>query len=198
METIIIASQNEHKMKEYKEYFKNYKVLSLNDIGFVGEIDETGDTFEENSMIKAKAVSEWLHKNGKDAPVIADDGGLCVDALDGAPGVHSARYAGDHNVQANRNKILCELKGKKNRNAHFTDVLTKYYPDGHYVVGVGHTYGRITYKMYGDRSFGYDPIFYSFDLHKTFGKATKAEKNAVSHRGRALVELLKNDKKSSR
>ena len=195
MEELIIATQNEHKMKEYKEYFKKYNVLSLNDIGFEGEIDETGDTFEENSLIKAKAVSEWLHKNGKDAPVIADDGGLCVDALGGAPGVYSARYAGNHDAKANRHKLLHELKGAKTRNAHYTDVLTKYYPDGHYVVGVGHTYGRITYKEYGDTSFGYDSIFYSYDLHKTFGKSTKQEKNKVSHRGRALVELLKNDSK---
>jgi len=194
METIIIATQNEHKMKEYKEFFKGYNVLSLNDMGFVGEIDETGETFEENSLIKAKAVSEWLKSQGKCVPVIADDGGLCVEALGGAPGVYSARYGGNHDFAANRRKLLKELRGAKNRNAHFTDALTKYYPDGHYVVGVGHTYGRITYKLYGDTSFGYDPLFYSYDLHKTFGKATREEKNKVSHRGRALADLLKNDR----
>ena len=195
MSTIIIASNNEHKIKEYRQIFASDKVLSLADIGYVDDVEETGTTFEQNSLIKAKAISQWLQHKGIQAAVLADDSGLCVDALGGAPGVYSARYAGDHNVIATRRKLFKELKGVGNRNAHFRCVITKYYPDGHYVVGAGNTYGRITHKEYGDKSFGYDCMFYSYDLHKTFGRASMEDKNKVSHRGRAINDLLKNDVK---
>lgn len=113
MEKIIIATANQHKLKEFAQIFAPKQVLSLKDIGFEQEIEETGTTFFENALIKAKTVSEFLAKKSISASVIADDSGLCVNALDGAPGVYSARYAGKHTFEANRQKLLNQLKDKK-------------------------------------------------------------------------------------
>ena len=127
---------------------------------------------------------------GKDYIVLADDSGLCVDALNGEPGVYSARYAGGHgNNQANRDKLLSNLEGK-DRSAYFCCTIVVMYPDGTYKVFEGKTYGKITTEELGDKSFGYDCIFYSNDLNKTFGEASEEEKNSVSHRARALNQLI--------
>ena len=190
MKTIVLASNNKHKLKEFKKILKNYKILTLNDIGYTDDIEENGKTFEENAKIKAKAVQEFLKKNNLDYPVISDDSGLCVDSLNGAPGVYSARYAGEHgNDQENRNKLIKELTGKNN-NAYFICVIALYYPNNEYKTFEGKTYGKIIDEEIGSKEFGYDCIFYSNDLNKTFGEASEEEKNSISHRSRAIQKLL--------
>ena len=190
MKTIVLASNNKHKIKEFKEILKDYEILSLNDIEYYDEIEETGETFEENSLLKAKTIHDFLKKKGLEYIVIADDSGLCCEALNGAPGVYSARYAGNHNDQANRDKLRKELKDK-DHTAYFNCTIVVYYPDETHKVFVGKTYGTIIEEEKGDKSFGYDCIFLSKDLNKTFGEATEEEKNSVSHRGRAIGEMLK-------
>lgn len=189
MKKIVLASNNKHKIREFKEMFCDYDVLTLDDIGFFDDIEETGTTLLENSLIKARAVTEFLNKNGKSAIVIADDSGLFVDALDGAPGVYSARYSGNHNDKGNRDKLLQELRGEENRTAYYACTIVKMKPDGSFAHSEGKTFGRITDKEYGTSDFGYDRIFFSDDLQKTFGEATDEEKNKVSHRARALEDL---------
>lgn len=190
-QTIVLASNNAHKIKEFREIFNTYKILSLKDIGFTSEIVEDGNSFVENSKIKAITVSEYLKKNNITASIIADDSGLCVESLNGAPGIFSARYSGDHDDQKNRNKLLKDLENHNNRNAYFCCVLVELTPNGEFITAEGRTYGKITTKEIGDTSFGYDCLFFSNDLNKTFGEASSEEKNNVSHRGRAISELLK-------
>ena len=168
---------------------KDYEILSLDDIGFVGDIEETGKTATENAKIKAIAIKNLLVEKNIDIPVIADDSGLFVAALGGEPGVNSARYAGDHNDEANRQKLLKNLQGRMDRNAHFECAIC-YASKTETKVFIGRTYGEITTEKIGDESFGYDCLFYSADLKKTFGEATEAEKDAVSHRGRAVQQLV--------
>lgn len=195
--TIVIASSNQHKLKEFKKMFaeneatKDIVFLTMKDVGFDGDIVEDGKTFEENALIKARTVNKFLRDNNLEYSVLADDSGLCVDALDGAPGVYSARFAEEHNDFANREKLKNELLGKQNRTAKFVTnlVLMKY--DGIYLLAVGETNGRILENEVGSLEFCYDPLFYSFDLNKSFGEATEEEKNSVSHRGRAVQKLLK-------
>ena len=190
METIILASNNKHKVKEFKEMLNNYNILTLNDIEFYDDIEENGTTFEENSLIKAKTIHEFLLKKGLNYIVIADDSGLCVDSLNGAPGVYSARYAGEHgNDVDNRAKLQREIEGK-DREAYFVCTIVVYYPNGDYKTFEGRTYGEITKEEIGCKDFGYDCIFYSKDLKKTFGEASEEEKNSVSHRGRAIEKML--------
>lgn len=189
--TIVIATNNKHKLKEFKDILTDYNILSLNDIEYFEEIEETGETFEENALIKAQTIHNYLKNKGLNYIVIADDSGLCVDSLDGAPGVYSARYAGGHgDNQANRNKLQKELEGKE-RNAYFICTIAVIYPDGEHKIFIGKTYGEIIREEIGSKEFGYDCIFYSKDLNKTFGEATEDEKNSVSHRGRAIQELIK-------
>ena len=191
MKTIVVASNNRHKIKEIKEILTGYNVLTLNDIGFHDEIIEDGKTFEENALIKARTIHNYLKSKNLNHIVLADDSGLCVDALNGAPGVYSARYAKEHSDdQANRDKLLKELEGK-DRTANFVCNIVLYYPNGEYKTFVGKTEGKITKEEIGNKSFGYDCIFYSNELNKTFGEAKDEEKNVVSHRGRALKEMLK-------
>ena len=187
MKTIVLASNNKHKIKEFKEMLPEYNVLSLSDINYNDDIDETGTTFEENSLLKAKTIHDYL-KN--DYIVIADDSGLCCEALNGEPGIYSARYAGNHNDQANRDKLRKKLEGK-DHTAYFNCTIVVYYPDDTHKVFTGKTYGTIVEDERGDTSFGYDCIFLSKDLNKTFGEATEEEKNSVSHRGRAIEAMLK-------
>lgn len=191
MKIIVLASNNEHKIKEFGEILVDYKVVSLNDIGYFEEIEENGETFEENALIKAETIHNYLKNKGLECIVIADDSGLCVDSLNGAPGVYSARYAGIHgDNQANRDKLQNELEGK-DRSAYFVCTIVVYYPNGNYKTFIGKTYGKIIEEERGKKDFGYDCIFYSNDLNKTFGEALEEEKNSVSHRGRAIAEMLK-------
>ena len=189
MRKIVLASNNQHKIKEFKEMLSNYEILSLKDIGFLEDIVEDGETFLDNSLIKAKAISLYLKDKGLDYDVIADDSGLCCEGLDGAPGVYSARYAGNHNDQANRDKLINELKDK-DKTAYFVCCIVLYHIDGIYSSYEGRTYGKIIDEERGSTDFGYDCIFLSDDLGKTFGEASSDEKNSVSHRSRAIDKLM--------
>ena len=189
MKKIVLASNNKHKIKEFKEILENVEILTLNDIEFFDEIEETGTTFLENALIKASTISEYLKNKGLDYDVLADDSGLCCEALNGAPGIYSARYAGGHdNAKANRDKLIQELK-EKDKTAYFNCTIVLYHIDGTYDYKEGKTYGKIIEEELGDTSFGYDCIFLSGDLNKTFGEATSEEKNKVSHRYRALNQI---------
>lgn len=190
MEKIILASNNVHKIKEFKEIFTDYEIVPMKEIGFNEEIVENGTTFEENSKIKTEAISNFLKRNNLNYMVMADDSGLCVDELNGEPGIYSARYGGSPSDQDHRDLLLKNLEGKLNRNAKFVCVITLQKPNGETVVGYGEVPGTILTKEVGDTSFGYDCLFYSTELNKCFGLATPAEKNAVSHRGRAITDLL--------
>ena len=193
METIVLASNNQHKIKEFKEIMKDYNIVTMAEVGFTDDIVEDGDTFLANSTIKSKTIAKYLKEKNLNYMVIADDSGLCVDALNGDPGVYSARYAGEHTQQANRDKLLANLKDVEdpNRTARFKCVITLLKPDGTMLVGEGKVEGKILKQETGDTSFGYDCLFYSNELKKCFGQATETEKNSVSHRGRAIADLLK-------
>jgi len=189
MKKIVLASNNKHKIKEFNEILNDYEILSLRDIGYFEDIVEDGNSFFENSMIKAQAVMEFLRTKGELRPVIADDSGLCVNALGGGRGINTARYSGDHDDSANRKKLIEDLKQKEDKSAYFNCTLVVLYPDGEYKTVEGKVYGKIIDEERGDTSFGYDCLFMSDDLGKTFGEATNEEKNSVSHRGRALQKL---------
>ncbi len=183
---LVVATGNAHKLKEIAEIFQDYEVLSQKQMGFDEDVEENGATFAENALIKARAACKALG-----LPVLADDSGLCVDALGGKPGIYSARYCGAHgDDKGNRSLLLKNLEGEKNRKAHFHCSVALVYPDGQEIVVEGNTYGEILTKEEGEGGFGYDPIFFSDDLQKSFGVASSAEKNAVSHRFRALQALL--------
>ena len=189
MKKIVLASNNKHKIDEIKEILNNVEVLTLNDMGYFDEIEETGTTFLENALIKASTISKYLKNKGLDYDVLADDSGLCSIAIGLKPGVFSARYAGVHgDSKANRDKLIKNLKGKDKR-AYFSCTMVLYHIDGSYEYAEGKTYGRIIEQELGDTSFGYDCIFLSDDLNKTFGQATSIEKNEVSHRYRALIKI---------
>lgn len=195
MKTIVLATNNKHKLKEYKEILKDYDIITLEDIDYLEEIEETGETFLENALLKAETIHNYLKKIGKEYIVVSEDSGLCVDSLNGAPGVYSARYSGTHgNDQKNRDKLRRELEGKK-KDAYFTCTIVVYYPNREYQSFVGETKGKIIEEEIGNKDFGYDCIFYSDELHKTFGEASEEEKNKVSHRGRAIQEMQKNMEK---
>ena len=189
MKKIVLASNNQHKIKEFNKMITNYEIISLKDINFNEDIVEDGETFLDNSLIKAKTISNYIKSMGLDYDVIADDSGLCCVALDGEPGVFSARYAGNHNDQANRDKLRLELKDK-DRSAYFVCCLVLYHTDNTYTAYEGRTYGKIIDEEKGKKDFGYDCIFLSDDLGKTFGEASEDEKNSVSHRSRAIEKLM--------
>lgn len=185
-QTLVVASGNAHKIREIAEIFTEFEVVSQKQMGFSGDVEETGVTFAENALIKARAAAEALG-----CVALADDSGLCVDALNGEPGIYSARYAGEHgDDRKNRLLLLDNLKKESNRAAHFTSAVALVFPDGKEIVAEGKTYGVILYEEMGNGGFGYDCIFESVDLGKSFGVATAEEKNAVSHRFRALQALL--------
>lgn len=184
---IVVATQNVNKIKEISEMFSplGFEVVLQADAGLDIEVEETGDTFEKNALLKARAVAMVC-----DDFVLADDSGLCVDALDGRPGVYSARYAGEGASDAEKiKKLLGELENKTNRKAKFVTSMAFICPDGSEIVTMGEVFGKITDEPSGDNGFGYDPVFYCDELKKTFAEATSDEKNSVSHRGRALGAL---------
>ena len=190
MKTIVLATSNKHKLKEYKKILTNYNIITLDDINYFEDIEETGKTFEENALIKAETIHKFLKQKGMDYIVVAEDSGLCVDSLKGAPGIFSARYSGVHgDNKANRDKLQKELKNK-DRRAYFICTIVVYYIDETYKTFVGKTYGKISTEELGSKDFGYDCIFYSDELNKTFGEATEEEKNSVSHRGKAIKEMV--------
>lgn len=191
MKKLVIATKNEHKIKEFKDMLgSQFKILSLDDVGFNKKIEENGETCAENAKIKALAVAEFLEQQNLDYPVLADDSGLFVSVLKGEPGVNSARYAAEHNDSANRKKLLKNMKDKLERTAQFECVLC--YVEGPKMrLFMGRTYGEITTEEIGKKDFGYDCIFYSSELGKTFGEATEEEKDSVSHRARAVEAFKK-------
>ncbi len=182
---LVVATGNKHKLREIAEIFTDFDVVSQKEMGFDEDVEETGVTFAENALIKARAASKALN-----CIALADDSGLCVDALGGAPGVYSARYCGYHgDDQKNRDKLLENMQGVENRAAHFTSAIALVYPNGKEIVVEGRTYGKILHEETGTGGFGYDCLFESDDLKKSFGLATAEEKNAVSHRFRGLQKL---------
>ena len=187
MNTIVVASGNRGKLREIAQIFRRYTILSMQEAGFSGDIEEDGATFAENALIKARAVSRALH-----CTALADDSGLCVEALGGAPGVYSARFCGRHGDDAANNALLLEKMADVpdgRRAAYFASCVALCTADGRELTADGRTYGRILRAPEGEGGFGYDPLFYSDELGKSFGAATAEEKNAVSHRGKALAAL---------
>lgn len=184
---LVIASGNKHKIKEIAEMLPDFEVVGYKDLGYDFEIEENGETFYENALSKAKAVSKALN-----LPALADDSGICVDALGGAPGIYSARYAGDGDDEHN-NQLLLDNLGKltnpKEREAKYVCCIVFYKPNGEILTATGETSGYILPERVGTNGFGYDPIFYSYDLDKCMGLATAEEKNSISHRFRAINAL---------
>ncbi len=186
---LVFASNNAHKLDEVRAIMPSgVQVLSLREIGFEQEIDETGTTLEENSKIKAQAVAAFINDGMMIDGVFADDTGLEIEALGGKPGVYTARWAGE--PAANRKKALAELADKDNRKAQFRTVITLI-KDGKTIQVSGIVRGRIATEEYGQGGFGYDPLFIPEGYDKTFGELPAEVKNGISHRARALHELVK-------
>lgn len=189
VEKILIATKNEGKAKEYRELFgpKGFEVVTLADLNDDTEIIEDGTTFVQNATIKAKKLAEKY-----DLLTLADDSGLEVDYLNGAPGIHSARYAGDHDDEENKKKLLQELAGvlPKERTAHFHCSIVVVSPDKRELAVSGEVQGVILEEQVGVAGFGYDPLFYYPPFKKSFAQLTSEQKNSVSHRGRAVKALM--------
>ncbi|MBR6116727.1 MAG: RdgB/HAM1 family non-canonical purine NTP pyrophosphatase [Paludibacteraceae bacterium] len=188
---LVFATNNAHKLDEVRRILSaDVEVLSLEQVGFLHDIDETGTTLAENSRIKAETVAEWLRANSQQPVdgVFADDTGLEIDALGGKPGVYTARWAGE--PAANRRKALQELADKPNRAAQFRTVVTLIDRTGTRQVD-GIVRGRIATEERGDGGFGYDPVFIPEGYDKTFAELPAETKNTISHRARAMSELKK-------
>ena len=180
----ILASQNKHKLVEMQSILSAHgvEVVLQGDMGLHVDVEETGTTFAENAMLKAKAVME-----ASGLPAIADDSGVCVDALNGAPGIYSARYGGPELDDIQRYELLLQnMRGVTSRAAHFTSAIACIFPNGDTIEAEGICPGTIAYAPQGDGGFGYDPVFYLPQLKKTYAQLTADEKAAVSHRGKAL------------
>ncbi len=181
---MVLASKNPKKMKEMNEILSGMgvEVCLQSDVGIDIDVEETGTTFEENSLLKARAVME-----ASGLPAIADDSGLCVDALNGAPGVYSARYGGEGLDDTGRYRLLlANMPRGAARTAKFVSVITCCFPGGEVLTARGECPGTIAFAPMGEGGFGYDPVFFLPKLKKTFAQLAPEEKNAVSHRGRAL------------
>jgi XTP/dITP diphosphohydrolase len=184
---LVLATTNKNKIKEFQEILKDFpiEIRSLADFGSLPEAIEDGETFDENAYKKALHTAKILG-----LPAIADDSGLVVEALNGAPGVYSARYAGDKATdKENLNKLLQEMKGVKNRTAVFQCVLSIAVPSGPALTYEGSCEGILIEEAKGTSGFGYDPVFFCQELGKTFAECTMEEKNKFSHRGKALAEF---------
>lgn len=197
---LILASRNQKKIREVEailaNHFPDVRILSLDDVGYVGDIEENGETYEENALTKARTAVE---AGNRQYPAIADDSGLSVDALNGAPGVYSARYAGGHGDDAANNALLLKNLADtpaEERTARFVCCIALVYPDGREITVRGETEGLIIDEARGEGGFGYDPYFYYAPFKKTFSELSAEEKNAISHRGKAIAkvaEILKNN-----
>ena len=188
---IVLASRNKKKIKELEDLLAKHipeiEVFSLDDIGFEGEIVEDGEGFYDNAYIKASTVARLGYIG------VGDDSGLCVDALGGAPGIYSARYAGeDANDAKNNEKLLAELEDKDSRRAYFVCTIACVFPNGDdSIVVVGKTEGEMLKELNGEGGFGYDPLFFVKEKNKTYAEMSSEEKNAISHRGKAIELLAK-------
>lgn len=184
-EKFVLATHNPGKLKEMGEILGalGVEVVSPTALGIDMEVEETGETFAENALLKAKAICEAAH-----LPAIADDSGLCVDALNGGPGVYSARYGGEGLDDAGRrNLLLSSMRGMPTRAAHFACAIACVFPNGDVLSAEGRCDGTIAFAAMGSGGFGYDPVFFVPGKSKTFAQLTAEEKNAISHRGRALA-----------
>jgi XTP/dITP diphosphohydrolase len=189
--TIVFASANQNKIREIKAIMpKHITVLGLTDVGITDDIPETGKTIRENAFLKAKYVSNFLKSKNQNMPVFADDSGLEVEALQGAPGVYSARYAGvPKSDQKNNEKLLRELKDVTKRQARFVTVIA-------YVQGEEEKYfegiiqGTISYEARGNNGFGYDPLFIPRAYRSTFAELSAETKNSISHRALAVKQFI--------
>ena len=203
---MILASRNKKKIKELDAILSaaipDMRILSLDDIGFTEDIEENGTTFEENALIKARTA---MAAGGNRYPAIADDSGLAVDALDGAPGVYSARYAGGHGDDAANNELLLkhlENTPDEKRTAQFVSVIACVFPDGREILVRGEAKGSILREYRGEDGFGYDPLFLYLPeneeepQNKTFSEMNAEEKNLISHRGRAIRKLAEELKRN--
>ncbi len=182
---MVLASRNRHKIAELEtllsEYIDGVEILSLDEVGIVGEIEENGTTFEENALIKARVAAT----SGQIG--LGDDSGLTVRALGGAPGIYSARYAGGHgNTEENNTLLLKNMEGVSDRYAEFVCVIACVLPNGEEFCVRGTVAGEILSCYHGEGGFGYDPIFFDPKKNKTFAEMSAEEKNAVSHRGHAV------------
>ena len=188
---LIIASNNAHKVGEIKQILGSRfeEILSLREAGVCHETIEDGDSFMANSLKKAREIAEI-----PGCAALADDSGLCVDALGGAPGIYSARYAGIDSAElrdrANCDLLLKNLTGASDRNAHFTCAIALVYPDGREVMAEGYIHGEIIDEFRGENGFGYDPLFLPNGYTRTVAELSESEKNSISHRANALAELL--------
>mgnify|MGYP003310316889 CR=1 FL=1 len=191
---IIIATTNINKVKEYQEIFRGFTLMSLKDISFDKDVEENGKTFDENSFIKAEEVFQYLKTKKFNAYVLSDDSGLVIKSLHGEPGIFSARYSGKNaTYQTNRDLVLEKLKDKKlncQRVAYLTTHICFITPNHKVIFKNGKTWGRITKTEIGDKTFGYNCIFYSYVLKKTFGEANIAELK-INHRFKAARKILK-------
>ncbi|MDH3574627.1 MAG: XTP/dITP diphosphatase [Desulfobacteraceae bacterium] len=184
---LVIATRNKGKTQEIKALLKDFPVgiKNLDDFGPIPHLEEDGDTFDENAYKKASFAARVLG-----LPALADDSGLIVEALDGAPGIHSARYAGENATDEQRYlKLLDDMKGKSNRKAAFECVISIAVPTGSALTYEARCEGLITTEPAGSNGFGYDPVFFYAPLNKTFAQITIKEKNRISHRGKALAEF---------
>ena len=180
----VLATHNPKKLAEMSAILSQFgvEVMSPKDLGITVDVEETGTTFAENAMLKARAICEAAN-----LPAIADDSGLCVDALGGAPGVYSARYGGEGLDDAGRYRLLLSnLRGQPTRAAHFACAIVCAFPNGDTLTAEGRCDGAIAYAPMGEGGFGYDPVFLVPEKAKTFGQLTAEEKSAISHRGKAL------------
>lgn len=184
---IAIATNNPNKLREIRAILGGFfdEALSLSDLGIDIDIEETGTTLTENALIKARTIRDLTG-----LPALADDSGLMVDALGGAPGVYSARYAGEEHDDKKNNALLIKNLEGKPRDAKFCSVIALCYPDGRELTAEGSVRGVILEEERGTGGFGYDPLFFSPELGKTFAEATPEQKNSVSHRSRALRAML--------
>lgn len=186
MEDLVIATNNKGKINDFKVIFPEYNVIGISELISDFDVEETGTTFEENAKLKSEAAAQVLGKR-----VIADDSGLTVDALNGEPGIYSARYAGeDKDDNANIEKLLEKLKGNsRHRTAEFVCVISMSAPGEETVTFEGTVSGVITMEKLGEHGFGYDPIFYVPRMHKTMAQLTDQEKGEISHRRQAIDKL---------
>lgn len=185
---LVIASNNKNKIYEIKKILGERfdEIISLSEAGIEHETIEDGTTFMENALKKAREIAKI-----SGCPSLADDSGLCVDALGGAPGIFSARYSGGHgNDEDNNNLLIANLADKGDRQAHYTAAIALAFPDGREITAEGYMYGRIIDTPRGERGFGYDPIFIPRGEERTVAEMSDEEKNAISHRANALNALL--------
>ena len=187
---VFLATKNKGKIKDFEKLTEglNLEVVTILDGLDIPDVVEDGETFEENSQKKAKEIADYTN-----IVTVSDDSGLCVDALDGGPGVYSARFGGENTSDSEKNQKMLEILKdvkKEDRKAHFVSVVSIAFPNGKIHSFRGEIEGEILFEAQGNNGFGYNPIFYSYELGKSFGQASDEERKSVSHRARAFRKLI--------